>query len=99
MAEYYDRDKAAYDSAAKRLLSKKSILAHILKGVVPEFAGATIEDIEKHYIEQAPQLDVIPADPDYMPDIVGKRRLQTLQLRQNQKSLLDMASHELPRRR
>lgn len=37
--------KAAYDTNVKRLLAEKIILAHILLGTVPEFAGMESEEI------------------------------------------------------
>lgn len=71
--EYYDDNKAAYDSAAKRFLSKKRILAYILKGVVPEFKDVSIDDIETHYIESEPLVGTVPTEPDYTPNIIGNR--------------------------
>ena len=45
-----DDTKAAYDNLAKRVLSRKIILAHTLKETVTEFADCSVEDIEKKYI-------------------------------------------------
>ena len=46
--KYLDDNKAAYDNLAKRVLSRKIILAHILKETVDEFAECSVEDIEKN---------------------------------------------------
>ena len=40
MEKYLDENKAAYDNLAKRVLSRKIILAHILKETVTEFADS-----------------------------------------------------------
>ena len=38
-----------YDAAVKRILTKKYVLAHILKGCTDEFSDCSIEEIvEKH---------------------------------------------------
>ena len=56
-----DRD-AAYDSEAKRLLSNKIILAHIMAATIDEFMGMKPEDIAQH-IESEPVTDVVPTEP------------------------------------
>ena len=48
MKNFLDADKAAYDQLAKRVLSRKIILAHILKETVEEFADCSVDDIEKN---------------------------------------------------
>ncbi len=62
--KYLDANKAAYDNLAKRVLSRKIILAHILKETVTEFADCSVEDIEKKHIEGEPNLTInkIPLD-------------------------------------
>lgn len=48
MEKYLDETKASYDNVAKRVLSRKIILAHILKETVEEFADSSVEEIEKN---------------------------------------------------
>ena len=49
MEKFLDERNAAYDTLAKRFLARKSILAHILKHTVSEFADSSLYDIEKKY--------------------------------------------------
>ena len=44
MEKYLDERNAAYDTLAKRFLARKTILAHILKNVVSEFADSSLQD-------------------------------------------------------
>jgi hypothetical protein len=55
-------DKAQYDERAKRLLSHKHILAHILVKTVDEFKGMNPKDVVK-YIEGEPKIGIIPVEP------------------------------------
>ena len=72
MNKFLDERNAAYDSLAKRFLARKSILAHILKNVVSEFADCSLQDIERKYIEGDPTstINTIPLDDTL--DIKGK---------------------------
>ncbi len=54
MSNLSEENLVAYDKLAKRVLSRKSILAHILKYSIAEFADCEVEEIEKKYIEGAP---------------------------------------------
>ena len=72
MENFLDETKAAYDNMAKRVLSRKIILAHILKETVTEFADCSIEDLEKKYIEGEPGLTVNRIPLDDTLDIKGK---------------------------
>ena len=69
-------DKAQYDTRFKRLLSQKSILAHILVKTVDEFKGMKPEDVVK-YIEGEPSISVVPVEPGLAnmekPDAAGQR--------------------------
>lgn len=56
--------KEKYDSACKRLLSQKNILAWILKSCVEEYRDCSITDIAEKYIEGTPQISVVPVNPD-----------------------------------
>ena len=56
MKKFLDERNAAYDLLAKRFLARKSILAHILKHTVSEFADSSLQDIERKYIEGDPVL-------------------------------------------
>ncbi|HBK27844.1 MAG TPA: nuclease [Dialister sp.] len=55
---------AAYDAAAKKLLSSKKILAWILKYCVEEFRDSDIADIRDRYILGKPEVAQIPVAPD-----------------------------------
>jgi len=70
--KFLDERNAAYDTLAKRFLARKTILAHILKNVVPEFADSSLQDIERKYIEGDPTstINTIPLDDTL--DIKGK---------------------------
>ena len=80
-----DNESASYDKAAKRLLASKSLLAFILKNVVPEFSTSSQADIANKYIEGNPAdfINKIPVDPDLTnaarkvlakpPNIKGRR--------------------------
>ena len=61
-----DDDNASYDKAAKRFLSRKMLLAWILKYLVVEFRDCPIKDIAEKYIEGDPTLTIgtIPVDAD-----------------------------------
>ena len=61
---FLDDNNASYDTLAKRILSRKVILAWILKCTVPEFADCSLEDIAGKYIEGDPTADIntIPID-------------------------------------
>jgi hypothetical protein len=63
---------AAYDALAKRFLARKSILARILKFVVPEFADSSIDDIEKKFIEGDPICSINSVPLNDTLDIKGK---------------------------
>ena len=56
--------QAAYDAAAKRLLSSKKILAWILKYCVEEFRDSEIADIRDRYIFGKPEVASVPIEPD-----------------------------------
>lgn len=52
------------DAACKRLLSEKEILAHLLKGCVPEFRNLPVRQIASSCIEGDLQVSKIPVLPD-----------------------------------
>ena len=56
------KDKAQYDTHAKRLLSQKIILAHILVKVIDDFKDMKPEQVMA-YIEGDPIIGTIPVDP------------------------------------
>ena len=72
MGNYLDERNAAYDTLAKRFLARKSILAHILKHTVSEFADSSLSDIEKKYIEGDPTATINTVPLDDTLDIKGK---------------------------
>lgn len=72
MNKFLDERNAAYDSLAKRFLARKSILAHILKHVVSEFADCPLLDIEQKYIEGDPTATINTVPLDDTLDIKGK---------------------------
>ena len=55
---------AAYDQAAKKVLSQKKILAFILKRMVEEFKDESVQDIMTKYIEGTPLISQVPVHPD-----------------------------------
>ena len=72
MEKFLDERNAAYDTLAKRFLARKSILAHILKHTVSEFADSSLSDIEKKYIEGDPIATINTVPLDDTLDIKGK---------------------------
>ena len=72
MENFLDERNAAYDSLAKRFLARKSILAHILKHTVSEFADCSLLDIEQKYIEGEPSANINSVPLDDTLDIKGK---------------------------
>ena len=72
MENFLDANQAAYDNLAKRVLSRKIILVHILKETVTEFADSSVEEIEKKYIEGDPHLTINKIPLDDTLDIKGK---------------------------
>ena len=61
---YLAGKNAAYDSAAKKLLASRKILAWILKYCVEEFKESEIEDIRDRYIIGTPEVALTPVLPD-----------------------------------
>ena len=70
--KFLDERNAAYDTLAKRFLARKSILAHILKHSVSEFADCSLADIEQKYIEGEPSATINTVPLDDTLDIKGK---------------------------
>ena len=60
----YGNRNAAYDQAAKKVLSQKKILAFILKRMVEEFKDEPVQDIMTKYIEGTPLISHVPVHPD-----------------------------------
>ena len=65
-----DKD-AQYDVCAKRLLSQKYILAHILVKTVDEFAGMNPKDVVP-YIEGEPFISSVPVEPGLTNTFIEK---------------------------
>ncbi len=61
---YLAGKNAAYDSAAKKLLASRKILAWILKYCVEEFKDSEIADIRDRYIIGTPEVALTPVLPD-----------------------------------
>ncbi len=72
MKNFLDDQNAAYDALAKKILSEKAILAHILKFSLKEFSDCTLEDIEGKYIEGDPSLTINTIPLDDIPYIKGR---------------------------
>lgn len=72
MENFLDDKSASYDVLAKKLLSRKAILAQILKYAVKEFADYELEEIEKKYIEGEPELGINTIPLDDTLDIKGR---------------------------
>ncbi len=64
------KDKAQYDTHAKRLLSQKIILAHILVKVIDDFKDMKPEQVMA-YIEGDPIIGTIPVDPGLTKIIIN----------------------------
>lgn len=62
---------AQYDAACKRVLSEKSILAHIMKDCLEEFRDVPLDDIANKYIEGTPEIGETPVLADGTPRIKG----------------------------
>jgi len=77
MTNFLDDQNASYDKLAKHFLSRKSILAQILKYTVEEFTDSSLEDIEKKYIEGEPSLSINTVPLDDTLDIIGKNTEST----------------------
>ena len=73
MTDFLDEQNASYDKLAKSFLSRKAILAQILKYAVKEFAKCSLKDIEEKYIEGEPSLSLNTIPLDDTLDIKGKR--------------------------
>ena len=61
---FLEKRKAAYDAAAKAILSERIILAWILKYCVEEFKDCEISDIAEKYIGEDIEVSQIPIEPD-----------------------------------
>ena len=72
MTNFLDDQNVSYDKPAKHFLSRKSILAQILKYTVEEFADCNVSDIEKKYIEGEPSLSINTVPLDDTLHIIGK---------------------------
>lgn len=72
MENFLDDKSASYDVLAKKFLSRKAILAQILKYAVSEFADYELEEIEKKYIEGEPELAINTIPLDDTLDIKGR---------------------------
>lgn len=72
MKNFLDDKNAAYDALAKKILSRKAILAQILKFSVKEFFDCTLEEIEGKYIEGDPTLTINTVPLDDTLDIKGR---------------------------
>ena len=57
-------DKAAYDTACKRLLANKIILAWIMKSCLEEYRESDVNEIAEKYIEGEPQIAKTTVHPD-----------------------------------
>lgn len=72
MLNFLDEQNPSYDVLAKHFLSRKSILAQILKYSVEEFKHCSLKDIEEKYIEGDPSLSINNIPLDNTLDIKGK---------------------------
>lgn len=55
---------ASYDSACKRLLANKVILAWIMKSCLEEYSNCSIQEIMEQYIEGEPDIGQVPVNMD-----------------------------------
>ncbi len=68
---YVTDDSVGYDTACKRVLSEKVILARIMKACLVEYQDCDVNEIAEKYIEGSPQVSVVPVLPDEKPVISG----------------------------
>ncbi len=52
MKNFLDDKNATYDALAKRVLSRKAILAQILKYSVEEYSNCELGSVDKYYLSQ-----------------------------------------------
>lgn len=67
-----------YDSACKRLLSEKIILAWIMKNCLEEYRECSISEIIEKYIEGEPQVAEVPVLPDQTNPSLIKENAQKI---------------------
>ena len=63
-AQQAKAQKKAYDEACKRVLSERSIMAHILKACTEEFKNCSLQDIAQRYIQGEPSISSIAVEPE-----------------------------------
>lgn len=66
------KNKEKYDANAKRLFSRKEILAPILKGVVSEYSECTTEEIMELIEGDTVKLGTQAVSPDMANIIIGE---------------------------
>ena len=69
--------KAQYDENAKKLLSNKIFLAHILKGTVTEFKDANPRDIIS-LIEGEPYVSTVSVEPGMTNQVLENPKLKVV---------------------
>jgi hypothetical protein len=62
-------NKRKSDLACKKILASREVLAYILKGVAPEYADGSPEEIKKNYIEP----DIIFRKALVAPGLAGQK--------------------------
>ncbi|MGI6180377.1 hypothetical protein [Butyricicoccus intestinisimiae] len=62
-AQQAKAQKRAYDEACKRVLSERSIMAHILKACTEEFKDCNLQDIAQRYIQGEPSISCMAIAP------------------------------------
>ena len=70
-------EKAAYDTACKRLLANKIILAWIMKSCLEEYRDCEIPEIASKYIEGEAQISEAAVHPDEEAESLQIRGLNT----------------------
>ena len=63
-AQQAKAQKKAYDEACKRVLSERSIMAHILKACTEEFKDCSLQDIAQRYIQGEPSISRMAVEPE-----------------------------------
>lgn len=66
-------DQAAYDTACKRLLANKVILAWIMKSCLEEYRNFEVDVIAEKYIEGDPQISKAAVNPDEELENAGEQ--------------------------
>ena len=75
-AQQAKAQKKAYDEACKRVLSERSIMAHILKACTEEFKDCDLQDIAQRYIQGKPSISRIAVEPEAISPRIESEQME-----------------------